>query len=384
MKIFSRNKLMLFISPLVLTAFTMPAQAAPSVLPQGWKAHPPIHISTHSTHGPSGMSPAKIKKAYGFSLINQGAGQVIAIVDAMDDPNIEADLGTFSAAFNLPACTTANGCFEKVYASGSKPAADVGWAEEISLDVEWAHAIAPQAKILLVEAADEDNSLYDAVTFAIKQKATVISLSWGGDEFPEETQLDSVFQASLVPIVASSGDSGTGVSYPAASPYVVSAGGTQLTLDTSGNYVSESAWSGSGGGVSAYESQPVWQTNFPIPGQAAQHRGVPDVAYNAAPNTGYSVYDSFGKKGGWFIVGGTSASAPQWAALIAIMKSTKNGNFGNFNGSIYSVAHNLSLVHDTTEGSNGSCGYLCNAHLGYDFVTGLGTPQAANLATRFK
>jgi subtilase family serine protease len=384
MKIFSRHQLMLFVSPLLLCMLSTPTQAAQSLLPQGWKARPPIHISSYSTHGPSGMSPAKIIKAYGFPITNQGAGQVIAIVDALDDPNIEADLAVFSSTFNLPSCTTANGCFEKVYASGSKPRADVGWAEEIALDVEWAHAIAPLAKIMLVEAADEDDSLYDAVTFAIKQKATVISLSWGGDEFPEETQLDSVFQASPVPIVASSGDSGAGVSYPAASPYVVSAGGTQLSLDANGNYVSEKAWNGSGGGVSAYESEPNWQAIFPVPSQTGQHRAVPDVAYNAAPSTGYSVYDSYGKKGGWFIVGGTSASAPQWAALIAIMKSTKNGNFANFNASIYSVARNLSLLHDTTEGSNGSCGYLCNARSGYDFVTGLGSPQAGNLIARFK
>jgi subtilase family serine protease len=380
--VFSPKKFLCFISPLILGLLGVQVQALPS-LPTGWKAHPPIHLKyPHPTLTPGGFSPAQIKTAYGFPAAYQGAGQVIAIVDAYDDPNIESDLNTFSTQFALPACTTANGCFTKIYASGTRPAGNIGWGEEMALDVEWAHAIAPQAKIILVEAADDGDSLFDAVTTAIKQKPSVISLSWGGNEFNGETGFDSIFSASPVPVVVSSGDDGAGVSYPAASPYVVSTGGTQLKVDASGNYISETAWSGSSGGISAYETEPTFQTGFPIPSDTSKARGVPDVAYNASPATGYSVFDSFGQNG-WFVVGGTSASAPQWAALIAIMKSAKKGNFGNFDASIYSVGHNSSLIHDVTSGTNGSCGYYCTAHSGYDYVTGLGTPQAANLITRF-
>ncbi len=382
---YSRKKIIHLCSAITLSIFSIQAQAlSNTLLPWGWKAHPPIHLkSPMPTLQPTGIAPAQIKTAYGFPALYQGSGEVIAIVDAYDDPNIEADLNTFSTKYGLPACTTANGCFTKLYASGTKPAGDTGWGEEMSLDVEWAHAVAPAAKILLVEAADDGDGLYTAVQVAIQQKASVISLSWGGDEFQSETSMDSIFKASPVPIVASSGDSGTGVSYPAASPYVVAAGGTQLNVDSSGNYVSETAWNGSGGGISIYEEEPSFQTSFGIPKDTSKGRGVPDVAYNADPNTGYSVYDSYGQ-GGWFVVGGTSASAPQWAALIAVLKSAKKGNFGDFNTSIYSVVKRSStLTHDITSGTNGTCGYVCTAQTGYDYVTGLGSPQAGNLINRF-
>jgi subtilase family serine protease len=385
LKFFWNKRLIAFVSPILLSILSLPAQAAPSSLPSGWHARLPIHHKKvpHSLLGsPGAFTPAQIKQAYGFPTTAQGEGQVIAIIDAFDDPNIEADLGTFSTQFGLPACTTANGCFTKLFANGTQPTGDTGWGEEMSLDVEWAHAIAPQAKILLIETPDDGQSLFEAVTLAVQQKATVISLSWGGDEFSGETDYDSIFQASTVPIVAASGDSGEGVHYPAASPFVVSAGGTELTVNANGSYLSETAWSGSGGGVSAFETEPAFQKSFGIP-QATGMRGVPDVAYNASPETGYSVYDSFGQ-GGWLVVGGTSASAPQWAALIAVMKSAKKGNFGNFNGSIYSVGKTASLLHDTTTGTNGTCGYFCEARAGYDYVTGLGSPQSANLIARFE
>ena len=379
-----RKKLVAFVSPIILGLLSTPALSMHDFTPAGWQAHTPLHLkSTHATHTPSGMSPAQIKQAYGFPANLEGAGQVIAIIDAFDDPNIESDLATFSTQFNLPACTTSNGCFTKLYASGSKPGGDTGWGLEMSLDVEWAHAIAPAAKILLIEAADNSSGLYEAITVAIHQKATVISLSWGGSEFSQETFYDSsIFGVSPVPIVAASGDTGNGVWFPAASPYVVSAGGTQLTLDSNGNYLSETAWSGSSGGISAFETEPAYQSIFPIASDTPKRRGVPDVAYNASPGTGYSVYDSFGN-GGWLVVGGTSASAPQWAALIAIMKAAKNGNFGYFNQSLYSVARTTTLLNDVLTGTNGNCGYLCTARSGYDYVTGVGSPQAANLVARF-
>jgi subtilase family serine protease len=350
-------------------------------LPSNWKAHPPIHLkSKNATLAPAGMSPAQIKKAYGIPSTSQGAGQVIAIIDAYDDPNIESDLGVFSSTFGLPACTTANGCFTKVYQNGTRPTADSGWAMEMSLDVEWAHAIAPQAKIILIEAANSSGSLYQAINLAVANKATVISLSWGGSEFSGETTYDTAYFKNLtVPVFVSSGDSGAGVSYPAASPYVISTGGTQLTLDSNGNYSSETAWSGSGGGISAYETEPSYQTGYPIP-QNGKGRGVPDVAYNASPSTGYSIYDSYGQ-GGWLVVGGTSASAPQWAALTAIANSARTTNLSGLNTVLYNAAKTSSstLFNDITRGTNGNCGYLCTAQTGFDYITGFGTPKVSNL-----
>ncbi len=337
------------------------------------------------------MSPARTRHAYGFDLLsNQGAGQTIGIVDAYDDPNIESDLGVFNTTFGLPACTTSNGCFRKVYAQGIKPNTNAGWALEISLDVEWAHAIAPQAKILLVEAASNSfTNLLQAVDVAVQNGASVVSMSWGGGEFSSETSFDSAhFAVNGVTFTASSGDSGNGVEYPAASSDVVAVGGTTLNTDNSGNYISETAWNGSGGGQSAYEAEPLWQSNYPLPNDSKGARGVPDVAYDGDPNTGFAVYDTvryFGQRG-WFQVGGTSAGAPQWAALFAIANSLRvaasKGTLTSSGGAVYGVAGGSaysSNFHDITSGTNGNCGTLCTASSGYDYVTGLGSPQANSI-----
>ena len=215
-------------------------------------ARPPIHVIGNAATGPAGLTPLQTRHAYGFDLItNQGAGQTIAIVDAYDDPNIASDLNVFSSKFGLRSCTTFNGCFRKIYASGRKPLTNAGWALEISLDVEWAHAIAPQAKIILVEAASSSfTSLLSAVDVAVKNGASVVSMSFGGTEFSTEVNSDMHFSHNGVTFLASSGDSGNGVEYPAASPLVVAVGGTTLNLDANGNYLGETAWAGSGGGLS--------------------------------------------------------------------------------------------------------------------------------------
>jgi subtilase family serine protease len=354
--------------------------------PAGY-ARPPIHLKgTNATKGPSGMSPSATRHAYGFDQItNQGTGQVIGIVDAYDDPNIESDLGVFNTTFNLPTCTSSNGCFKKVYAQGSKPNTNSGWSLEISLDVEWAHAIAPQAKIVLVEAASNSfTNLMQAVDVAVQNGASAVSMSFGGGEFSSEASFDTHFAVNGVTFTASSGDSGNGVEYPAASPDVVGVGGTTLTTGTGGSYISETAWSGSGGGQSTMESEPSYQASYPIPNDPSGWRGVPDAAYDANPNTGFGVYDSVRYQGqsGWFQVGGTSAGAPQWAALFAIANSMRaaagKGALSSTNIAVYSVATaNLnSNFHDITSGTNGTCGALCTAVTGYDYVTGLGSPQA--------
>jgi len=357
--------------------------------PAGY-ARPPFHIKGNARTAPTGLSPAQTRHAYGFDLVaNQGAGQTIGIVDAYDDPNIESDLGVFDTQFGLPACTSGNGCFQKIYAAGSKPRANAGWALEISLDVEWAHAIAPQAKIILVEAATNSfANLLSAVDVAVQHGASVVSMSFGGSEFSSETSNDSHFSVNGVTFTASSGDSGNGVEFPAASPGVLAVGGTTLTIDSNGNYVSEAAWSGSGGGQSAYEAEPFFQANYPIPNDPNGKRGVPDVAYDANPSSGFSVYDTvkYNGQSGWFQVGGTSAGAPQWAALLAIVNSMRvTAGMATLNGTdtaVYNVAAAATYstnYHDISSGTNGTCGTLCTATTGYDYVTGLGSPQARNV-----
>src|SRR5437773_554083 len=350
--------------------------------------HPPIHIKKSDTPSPTGLSPAQIGHAYGFDLLSCygtsscGNGQTIAIVDPYDDPNIESDLATFSAQYGLPPCTTANGCFTKATPQGL-PSANANWALEESLDVEWVHAMAPGAKIILVEAQDSLlSSLLSAVDYAASQpNVNQVSMSWVTNEFPGESFSDYHFNVAGVSFIASSGDSGTGVAYPAASPYVVSVGGTTLNVDGSGNVQSETAWSGSGGGVSSQESAQSYQTGF----NSNSGRGVPDVSYDGDPNTGVSIYDSFGSTEGWNQVGGTSVGAPQWAAITAIVNSgggqLSSASFGT-NTAFYNAATGPAYsanYRDITSGSNGNCGTICNAGPNYDFVTGLGSPLTNNL-----
>jgi subtilase family serine protease len=347
-------------------------------------AQPPLRIANDATTSPTGISPTRIRKAYGFSAIaNQGSGQTIGIVDAYDDPNIAADLTHFNSTFGLATCTTSNGCFEKVYASGTKPATNAGWALEIALDVEWAHVIAPKAKIVLVEASSNSlTALLHAVDVAVQQGASVVSMSWGGSEFSTEHNYDSHFSINNVTFTVSSGDSGFGAQWPASSPSVVAVGGTKLSADSSGNYISETAWSGSGGGLSRYELEPSYQSGFPVPRDSSGKRAVPDVAYDASPSTGVPVYDTVTLNGekGWFQVGGTSASAPQWAALFAIANSVRHAagkaNLSHTNNIVYAIAKTTySDYHDIHSGTSGTCGALCTSVTGYDTVTGIGSPK---------
>ncbi len=236
-----------------------------------------------------------------------------------------------------------------------------------------------------MEAASNSNTnLYGAVDKAVQLGATPVSMSWGGGESSSETSSDSHFNVGGVTFTASSGDSGNGVEYPAASPYVVGVGGTTLNVDSSGNYLSESAWSGSGGGISTVEAEPTFQVNAGISSNGK--RGLPDVAYDANANTGFPVYDTVRYQGqsGWFQVGGTSAGAPQWAALIAIANSLRASAskqaLSATDFPIYSAASG-SNYHDITSGTNGSCGAVCTAVAGYDFVTGWGSPVAQNIVT---
>jgi len=348
---------------LVLLTLAQSAQAAYHF--SNFRGRPPIHVygGTHAT--PVGITPAEIKAVY--HLPATGGKGTVVIIGAYDDVSIEQDLAVFSKQFNLSACTVKNGCLEKhLMKSGIK--SNSGWALETTLDVEWAHAIAPQAKILLVEAATPSGAnLLKAVDYAAGRADVVaISMSWGGAEFPEETSLDDHFVSKAGAVFfASSGDTGAGASWPAASPQVIGVGGTTVTLSGSGSFVRETAWSGSGGGVSAYEKQPSYQSAYSI-SKSGGMRAIPDVAYNADPKTGFPIVHL----GVWRTVGGTSAGAPQWAAIAALGKGVElkrlytdkaSDNTGDY-------------FRDIISGSNGDCAFYCNARRRYDYVTGLGSP----------
>lgn len=341
---------------------------------------PPIHIYRAAEAAASGITPAQIKKIY--NLPSTGGTGTIAIIDAYDDPSIESDLATFSARFGLPSCTVKSGCLEKHMMSASTTKGG-NWAMEISLDVEWAHAIAPKAKILLIEAKTQSGAnLLSAIDYATSRKdVTAISMSWGGAEFSDETSYDAHLVGKANPNVvffAASGDNGTGANWPASSPNVIGVGGTSVKLASNGLLAAETAWSGSGGGVSAYEKQPAYQKAYSIQ-KAGGMRAVPDVAYDADPASGFSVYYSGGKisssangANGWYVMGGTSAGAPQWAAIRALGAVTLAKLYAD-----KAASSTLGYFRDITSGSNGTCKYYCSARARYDYVTGLGTPQTA-------
>jgi subtilase family serine protease len=331
---------------------------------------------------PLGFSPQQISQAYSFNQISfnngtvkgDGRGQTIAIVDPYSQPDIANDLRTFDSTYGLaapPSFTVVN-----EYGGTALPTADADWGLEESLDVEWAHAMAPGAKILLVEAKSTSwSDLLTAVNYARQQPGvSVVSLSWGASEGVNETQYNGYFTTPSghngITFVAASGDSGsTGAPlYPSVSPNVLAVGGTRLDLNSTGSYGWETGWSGSGGGISAYESQPQFQKG--IVTQAGTERAVPDVAYNASSASPYAVYDSWSYSG-WVTASGTSAGVPQWAALIAI---ADQGRALNGAEDTLPALYQLPSTdfHDVTAGTNGAY----SAGPGYDLVTGRGSPVA--------
>lgn len=334
-----------------------------------FRATPPIHVRGGAAKTPTGLTPAQMRAAY--NLPTSGGHGTVAVVIAFDHPAAEKDLNVFSRQFGLPPCTVKNGCFERHKMSAAIKT-NASWSLEAALDTQWAHAIAPDAKILLVEApSGKGADLLSAVDYARRRQDVVaVSMSWGGAEFAGEADLDGHFTSDRgVTFFASSGDDGTGVSWPAASMNVVGVGGTTLTFTKSGSFYRETAWSGSGGGVSAYEPQPAYQVAYNIK-KAKGMRAVPDVSFNADPQSGNAVYSSAKGKGGWYVLGGTSAGAPQWAAIKALGLTAGNDNFYADKASAGSTRY----FRDILSGTNGDCGYFCTARRHYDYVTGLGSP----------
>jgi len=333
------------------------------------EAHPPVRIHKYATKDYQfGYTPAQIKKAYGIDQSDlTGLGQKIAIVVAYGSSTLEDDLAVFNNQFQLPPAN-----LNIAYPQGKPTKKDTAFAIETAIDVEWAHALAPDAEILLVVAKSATlENLLGAVDYAKNQGAGIVSMSWGADEFAGENYYDSVFSNPGTTFFASSGDYGT-ILWPSSSPNVVSVGGTTLLLDADGNLTgTETAWPGSGGGISPFLGEPAYQAEFGI---SANGRGVPDVSFNADPNTGVAIYSSTNIRGskGWFVVGGTSFGAPAWSAVMALVNQNRSTPVTDGHDALYQIAATAygACYRDITEGNNGQF----SAGTGYDFVTGLGSP----------
>jgi hypothetical protein len=288
-------------------------------------------LSGFSPVAQSGYTPAQVTGAYGLNAITfkssngstvkgDGTGETIALIEMYSDPNLQSDLHTFDAQYGLP-----DPSLTVVNMAGS--ATDASWGVEQSLDVEWAHAIAPGASILVIEAApsfsqtQELQNVLTAVNAARNTPGVVaISMSWGFAETPDESSFDTYFTTPAghtgITFIAASGDDGV-VEYPASSPNVLSVGATTLNLGAIDSYGSETAWADSGGGYSLYEPEPSYQESV----QQTGLRSTPDVAFDGDPNTGVEVYATPPgmTQGSWQVVGGTSLGSPAWAGIIAIV-----------------------------------------------------------------
>jgi len=297
-----------------------------------------------------------------------GGKGVIAIVDAFHYPTAAADLKVFSDTFGLPTPK-----FKQIH-SGNVPPTNCDWEVEESLDIEWAHAMAPNAKIVLVEAqSNQTSALLAAVDLANSYIQShggkgEVTMSWSGGETGGEINLDSHFTAPGVVYFASSGDTGGVVGWPSTSPNVVSAGGTQVNR-SNGNFTNETGWSGSGGGPSTVEPRPSYQDA--IQNIVGTHRGTPDFSYDASPISGASVYNTSTASCGanqWFVVGGTSLSSPALAGVVNSAHKFK-ANTKAENTLIYKNLGNAAVFTDITSGHAGQY----SAGPGWDFVTGVGT-----------
>ena len=370
------------------------------------------------------FTPAQIRAAYGLPALpatgvaitpaiaaTLGAGQTIYLIDAYHDANALHDLNTFSARFGLPTCTNVaiattaalplakppSSCtFSAVYSStrgtmtATVPAYNATWAPESKLDVQWAHAIAPLARIVLIEMPSAmSNNILDGNTLAGKLGAGVVSMSFGSAEAAWASTTDYAFKAAGVTYVAAAGDSGSQVLWPAVSPNVVAVGGTSTNWSGTGTRY-DAAWLHTGGGMSAYEALPAWQSGVtPAGGTPLVRRAVPDVAFNANPMTGE--YVALTPPGSttttWSAYGGTSIAAPQWAGVIAVANAMRVANAKPTLGDIHTLLYKsiaavpgtyAAALGDVVDGTNGTCA-TCRAGVGYDQATGWGTPNASQL-----
>jgi subtilase family serine protease len=318
-----------------------------------------------------GYHPSDLIAAYGLPGGNAGKHQTIAVVDAFDDPNAEADLAVYRSTFGLPPCGSSNGCFRRLnewaFASPLPPVDPFGrWEPEESLDVDMASAICPNCRILLIEAKSPSfPDLSRAVNSAAKH-ADVVSNSYGGNP-ANGLKWNARFNQPGHIIVASSGDDGFDVHFPAGSQYVVAVGGTHLTHSGNSRGWAETVWSGASSGCPKRVPKPAWQTD-PL----CSMRTIADVSAVADPATGVAMYDTYGGFGGWGVIGGTSVSSPIIAGVYALAGNEATLNYAS---SLYSAP--AGSLWDVIGGSNGSCGgtYLCTGVAGYDGPSGNGTPN---------
>ncbi|MCE0497199.1 MAG: S53 family peptidase [Methylacidiphilales bacterium] len=331
-------------------------------------------------------TPAMIRSAYNLPSVG-GAG-AIAIVDAYNYPTALSDFNTFAGEYGLPketstnATASTNPTFRVVYATGKAPESGgsyiESWNLEEALDIEWAHALAPGAKIYLVEAASSSMSdlLYAVQVASALPGVREVSMSWGGSESSSETSYDHYFASTSVAFFAAGGDSSDDLEYPSASPYVVSVGGTTLNRNSAGALTSETGWNDSGCGISRYEARPAFQNV--VSTDVGSHRGANDVAFDANPNTGVMVYDSTPLYGetGWWAVGGTSVGTPSWAGVVNLA-SVGNGVAAGSqaeNARLYDTLDTsenyAAAFRDITSGDDGRV----DCTEGWDQPTGLGSP----------
>ncbi len=357
-----------------------------------------------ATTNPAGYHPNDLRAAYALPSTTAGAGQVVAIVDAYNDPNALSDVNTYRSTFGIPSLPACNGskpsassnapCFLQVNQSGSTsglPKNNASWSQEISLDLDMVSAVCPNCSIILAEASSATTAnLGSAVNAAASLGANAISNSYGGSESSSDTSYDaSYYNHPGIAVVASSGDGGYGVEYPAASQYVTAAGGTSLYLNGAGtssvSYNYETAWEtsvseGAGSGCSADDPQPSWQSSVTnivgtsSPDANCAKRAVADVSADADPNTGVSVYDSYAYRGqsGWLVFGGTSVASPILASVYALAGNETSISYGGYSYSHLSGLRDVSQYGAYTE----TCGTtLCNAYTGWDGPTGNGSPN---------
>lgn len=374
-------------------------------------------------------TPAQIRAAYGLPPVPSdlsaltplqsaqlGAGQTIYVVDAFHDPYALGELLSFSHLFGLPECvqktlTSASTLplpapapgqstcefYQVASADGGSlattyPRFDAKWATEIAMDVQWAHAIAPLARIVLIEAASDSlPAMSAAIQLANRMGPGVVSMSFAAPEGSYVSSSESLFQARGMSYFAATGDNGTAVNWPAVSPAVVAVGGTSLTYSGSGAR-SETAWSLAGGGVSASVATPAYQNAALLRTPAVTRRAVADVSMNADPYTGQFVavipnpLTCTFCQVNWVTAGGTSLSTPQWAGLAAVANAMRaqagKAPLGAPHTLLYqalgSTSTYASAFLDVTQGSNGTCS-TCTAKVGYDAPTGLGTPNGLSL-----
>jgi hypothetical protein len=377
----------LIVDPPVSTLARGPVQAGAITTGPGAGVSPALQGSGVG----GGFSPEDLRSAYDLPSTSAGSGQTVAVVDAYDNPDAEANLAVYRKEYGIPECTASDGCFSKVNQTGGTsypsppPPEEEGWTGEIALDLDMVSAICPNCHILLVEANNSEwSNLAAAENEAATLGATEISNSFSGASLSSE--YSSSYDHPGVPITAAGGDHGYGARFPADSPYVIAVGGTTLSKASNSRGWTETVWYhynneekayvGTGSGCSE-EPKPAWQTDT-----GCMYRTNNDVAAVADENTPVSAYNHYGKGAGWVLDGGTSVATPIIAGAMALANSYTKSLKGAEAFYREAIQNGTGALDDVVSGSNGSCGnYLCEAGPGYDGPTGLGSPYGAPIVT---